>query len=168
MEKQLSLRRAYLVVILDAVALVALYYMPAMSHMISVPLYLFEPMRIILFCLVLFSKGNRINSYIMAFTLPLFSFFVVGHPIFAKSLLMSAELFLNVALLYLLIDKTRNNGVSVFISICARKLFYYLTKYFLVLCGLLSSSIISTNIFIQLIIALLISGVFVLVDKKRV
>lgn len=65
--------------------------------------------------------GNKKNAYIMAVTLPLFSFFVGGHPVSAKAILMAAELSANVFLFDMLSGRIKNAAIAVFLLIVASK-----------------------------------------------
>lgn len=133
---------------LNIFALVFIYITPALSHLVQFPIYYFEPMRVFLiFTMVNLKKKN---AYILALTLPLFSFVVSAHPTFLKMLLITFELSINVFLFYLIRDKIKNNFLTVLLSISISKLVYYLFKYFLINTSLLESGFISTPILIQI------------------
>ncbi len=84
----------------DILALLFIYLVPTFSHLISIPIYLYEPMRIMLILAMVHT--TRRNAYIITLTLPLFSFIVSFHPVFLKSILIAGELALNVALFFYL------------------------------------------------------------------
>ena len=161
-------RESYLdfkmVLLLDFVAVFLIYMIPTISHLISLPLYKFEPMRWVLLLNLLF-VGDKKNSYIMAVTLPLFSFFVGSHPVFIKALIMAVELVTNV-FIFIQLSKRLNSGIAMFISIVSSKLIYYAIKYLCVSTGLLASSMVSTSITIQLIVAIVISLAFLFFSKS--
>jgi hypothetical protein len=64
--------KKYKTAILDVTALLIIYLTPAISHLFSFPVYLLEPMRIMLILAVVHT--SRKNAYLLALTLPLFSF----------------------------------------------------------------------------------------------
>lgn len=152
--------------VVDVCMLILLYYLPTLSHLIAIPLYCFEPMRIALFISVLFLPDRK-NAYVLAITLPLFSYFVSGHPIAVKNSIMAAELFVNVFVFYKLLDMKVNSFFSCFISILFSKILYYGLKYAVVSAGLLSANVIDTSIFIQIIITVLLSILFWIVYRKQ-
>jgi hypothetical protein len=53
---------------IDFVIIAFIYFLPALSHFIAIPFYLFEPMRLgLIFCII---NTNRINSILVALTIP--------------------------------------------------------------------------------------------------
>ena len=64
--------------LIDVALLAALYLLPSFSHVTALPLYIFEPMRVALIIALLFT--NRANAYFIAFTIPLASAMITGHP----------------------------------------------------------------------------------------
>lgn len=128
----------------------AVYLIPTFSHIIGYPLYIFEPMRIaLILCLVHTSKKN---TYFVALTLPLYSFIFSAHPVFLKSLLISSELVLNVFFFFLINQKTNKVLPAALFSIIISKVIYYLLKFFLIESALLVSGLISTSLYIQLLV----------------
>ena len=109
MEKALSIIdfksniKTYLI---DFSLLLMIYFLPAISHLFAFPVYYLDPMRIAL-VVALVHTSNK-NAYIIALTLPLFSFLISSHPQIIKSFLLSAELVINLSLFYLLKDKLKN------------------------------------------------------------
>ena len=162
--ESLSLQK---IVILDAIMIGVMYMVPTLTHWTMVPLYKFEPMRCVLL-LNLLMTGNKMNAYIMAVTLPLFSFFVGGHPVFAKALLMAAELSANVFLLDKLSAKFKNAAITMFLSILASKVFYYIVKLGIISIGLLEGPMVATGLLTQLIVAVVLSIAFWWFSEKAV
>jgi len=139
----------------DFLALAVITFTPALSHMFALPIYLIEPMRIMLiFSLI---HTSRKNAYLLAIVLPLFSYFISAHPVFPKMLLIASELVLNVWLFTFLTNKFKNNFVSMFLSIALSKIYYYVVKVGLVSFAVVSGSIISTPLYIQLIVSIVLS-----------
>ncbi len=151
----------------DIVILGIIYLVPSLSHLFSIQLYLLDPMRIVLLGSLLFFRDYK-NAYFLAFTLPLFSFIVGGHPIFLKSLLISFELFTNVGLLVVFINKGKTTFIKILLSIIISKLLYYVVKYVVIVTGLWETQLVSTALWAQLFVAIVISFSFVVIERRRV
>ena len=153
-------------VILDIIGLAFIYFIPTFSHILNVPLYLVEPMRIMLILAI--AHTTKRNAYILALTLPLFSFLVSAHPVFYKTLLITAELVLNVWLFYALSKVFKNYFAAMITSIFISKIVYYLIKFGLISAVILDSSLFSTPIWLQLVTTVLFSVyVFVMLSRKE-
>jgi hypothetical protein len=109
--------------VLDVVSLAFIYFIPGIAHLLSFPVYMIEPMRLML--VVSFVITGKKNSYLLALTLPLFSFAVSGHPEFVKMLIITSELLLNVFLFYLFADLFKGKFLAAITSIIASKVFAY-------------------------------------------
>lgn len=151
-------------ILFDLIAITFIYFVPAISHLLSLPVYLIEPMRLML--IVALVHTTKQNAYILAVTLPLFSFIVSAHPVFPKMLLISFELGLNVFLFHLLVSKFRSTFFPIFLSILGSKVMYYLIKFGLIQFAVLKSGLISTPIIIQVIMTLLFSSYLFIFYKK--
>lgn len=152
-------------IILDVVALAFIYFLPALSHIGNYPLYLIEPMRIMLIVAIMYTSKR--NAYIIAFTLPVFSFLLTQHPVFYKTIIMTMELVLNIWLFYYLSNKFKNYFVAILTSILASKAVYFVLLYGLVNLRLLESDLISTPIYFQLILTLVFSSFLYVVLTRR-
>lgn len=159
MEKVLSPARY---VISDALAIAFVLFVPALSHLTSVPFYLLDPMRIAVLGVLLATRDWK-NSLLLALALPFISMLVSGHPVFPKCLLISAELGTNILLLS---NPGLATGPAVFLSILASKGVYYLLKYAVISFGWLQMDLVSTPLWIQLAVALVIAAVFALISRK--
>ena len=155
------------IVVWDLVIVGLFYMVPTLSHLTSIPLYRFEPMRCALL-LNLLLTGNKKNSYIMAVTLPLFSFFIGGHPVFAKAFLMAAELSANVFLFDELSRTIKNSALVMFLSIVASKVFYYIIKLGIISVGILDGPMVATGLLTQCIVAVVLSVAFWKFSEKVV
>ena len=133
--------------VLDVFALAFIYFLPAISHMLSFKLYLIEPMRLMLVLALVHT--NRKNAYLLALTLPLFSFLISAHPVLIKTILISAELAVNVALFYFLVKRVHVLP-AIFLSIWLSKIFYYGLKYVSILTIFPGERLIGTPLLIQL------------------
>lgn len=162
----LSQRDMVRIVIIDLLLYVSVYFIPIISHITSFPLYLVEPMRLMLFALIFITPHSNNNHYWIAFTLPLVSFVFSGHPLFLKSIIMSLELVINVAVLHALINKTPM-FLAVLISVLVSKVAYYMVKLVLIFFGVLNMEIISTRIGWQIGVALLLALIGELINKKQ-
>ncbi len=139
-------------ILVNTLAICVIYFTPALSHLLNFPLYLIEPMRLMLvFALV---HTNKKNAYLLALTLPIVSFLISGHPVFFKMLLIAFELSFNVLLFYLLIKSVSNLFMAAIGSILLSKLAYYGIKYLLLKSLLLNGTLISTPLYIQIIMSL--------------
>jgi hypothetical protein len=139
---------------------------PALSHMLALPVYLIEPMRLML--IIALVHSSKANAYILAFTMPLFSFVVSSHPSFYKMLLISIELGLNVFLFYMIVDRVKNGFSAILASIVLSKLVYYALKFGFIGFALIGGSLVSTPLLIQLITALIYSTYLAIFFQKKI
>ncbi len=154
---------SYRTAVTDAALLLAVYFVPALSHLLPFPLYLFEPMRLLLFAGLLIARNN-VNTYFLALTIPLVSTIISGHPPFVKAVIMSFELYTNVVLLVWLSQYLRwPNGLAFFVSTVLSKVFYYGLKFAFLEFGLIQGSLISTPLTNQLITVLLLTVIYMIV-----
>jgi hypothetical protein len=152
-------------VVFDLIALLAIYLVPSVSHLLSFPVYYLEPMRIMLILAIVHT--SRRNAYLIAITLPLFSLLVSTHPLLIKTSLITSELLLNVWLFFFLSEKLSNKSLSIFLSIIASKIFYYLVKFLLITSVLMGGELISTPMYIQIIMLFVLSGYIYLMSFDR-
>lgn len=150
--------------LIDLTAVLLIYFTPALSHLFNIPVYLIEPVRLMLILSI--AHSSKTNTFILALTLPLFSHLISAHPVLLKTLLISFELALFTFLFYELSKKFKSVFLVMFVSITAGKLFYYLFKYMLINFGLIQSELISTPLLMQLIVSIIFS-VYVSVILNR-
>jgi len=110
--------------LLNGLAILFIYLVPTLSHLTSVPVYMIEPMRLMLILAVVHTSS--FNAYFLAATLPLISYLFSGHPFFLKMLIITGELVLNTLLFYLFIHHIRKVFPSILLSILLSKLACYL------------------------------------------
>lgn len=144
---------------IDILLLAAAYIIPAVAHLFAFPVYYFDPMRVILLTGLLLT-ANRKNAYILAITLPLFSFLVSAHPVFPKNLLIMAELAANVAFFAWMSRRMKSVFTSMLLSIVCSKVLYYALKGVLISTALIDMSFISTGLGYQLLVAVGIAAAF--------
>lgn len=115
---------------------------PALSHAAALPLYRFEPMRLLLFVAIIYT--SRRNALLMALWLPLLSMLTSGHPVFPKVVLIQGELFLNVLIFFGLFRQPSRFALAAGISVLASKAIYYAAKFVLIKTALLDGGLIGT------------------------
>lgn len=150
--------------IFDISAITFIYLVPAISHMIAFPVYYLEPMRLMLILAI--SHTSKKNAFIIAATLPLFSFLISSHPVFIKSLLIIGELTFNAWLFFYLREKFKSKFSAMLLSVAASKLVYYGIKFGLLSLALLEGNLVATPIAIQLTMMLLLSAYFLIPRKN--
>lgn len=168
-----SSKRAIGIGLTDAVALLFVLVVPALSHMTAVPFYLLDPMRLAVLGALLASR-SRVNGLVLAVALPLLSFGISGHPVFPKCLVIAAELSVNVLLFWWLASVVKPTscagkeassvriGLATFLSILLSKAFYYGLKALVLGAGLMQMELVSTALWVQLVVAVMISAGFAL------
>ena len=150
--------------IFDLFAIAAIYMVPTFSHLFALPIYFIEPMRLMLILAI--AHTSKKNAYLLAATLPIFSFVVSAHPVFLKTLLISGELLVNVWLFFLLSERIKNKFGAMVISIAISKMAYYAIKFILLSFVLLQGSLISTPILIQMVTMFLFGG-YIFLNKNK-
>ena len=151
--------------LIDLFLISFIYFLPALSHMLAFPVYYLDPMRIAL--VITLAHTTKRNSFLIALTLPIFSFLISSHPQVIKSVLISAELLINIALFFYLSKKIKNEFISLSVSIIASKIFYYTAKYLLINAGMINDSLFSTPIYYQVIVVLVLSVYLLYISKIR-
>lgn len=152
-------------ILIDVFALAFIYFVPALSHLLALPVYFIEPMRLML--IIALAHTSRKNAFIIAATLPLFSFIVSAHPNIVKMLLITGELMLNVWLFYYILKRSKNVFVSMLSSIILSKAAYYLAKFGLLSMVILQGNLVSTPLYIQFITTFVFSGYIFLIMRKK-
>lgn len=152
------------VLVLDMLSVLAVYTIPSISHMLAYPLYLFDPMRLIVLMGFMVYR-NKWNSCALALTLPLVSFILSGHPVAIKNGLIAVELLTNVLLLSFMLSRRFNSTVSLVSSIFVSKLVYYGLKFGAISYGLLNAELVATDWIYQMIVVGLICLMWYVWDK---
>lgn len=152
-------------ILIDLSALALIYFTPAISHLFNFPFYLIEPMRLMLI-LTLVHTTKR-NAYLIALTLPVFSFIISSHPSIVKSLLIAGELAVNVWLFFELSKFIKQYFVTALLSIFISKIIYYAAKALLLYTTVLTGELVSTPIYIQLLMTVLFSVYIYLMLVKQ-
>jgi hypothetical protein len=150
--------------VFDIFAIAAIYLVPVFSHLFTLPVYYIEPMRLMLILAI--AHTTKKNAYLLALTLPIFSFLISAHPVFLKTILITGELLLNVWLFFFLSEKIKNKFGAMILSIGISKIAYYVLKFTLLSALLLEGSLISTPLAIQFVMMFLFSGYIFLIRQK--
>jgi hypothetical protein len=149
----------------DIIVITFIFLIPSLSHLTSIPFYLFEPMRLAaIFCVI---NTNRTNSLVIAFILPVVSFIISSHPELVKGILISLELIINVILFYFFNKRFKNKFFVMLFSILIAKLFYYTSKFSLLSLEMLKGDLVSTPFWIQWVIIILLSIYTVIAMKNK-
>ena len=147
----------------------AIYLLPALTHLLPIPLYLIDPMRLLLFFTLL--TTHRTNSLVLAASIPFLSTLFSRHPVFPKNILIASELSLNVMVFHWILSKRNSILLASTVSILSAKVFYYLLKFGFLSLGLLGGALISTALTYQLIplllLPLILLGMDRLLDRKE-
>lgn len=149
------MNKKLITVLIDIVAIAFIYFLRDISQLINFPLYLVDPMRLMI--IIGIAHTNKINSYFLAILLPLFSYFIGGHPYFLKTLIIMIELLLNIYLFYYLVRRIKNAFFSMLISIIICKAVYYGLKFLLISLSLIEGSLLSTAFKYQIITIVIFS-----------
>lgn len=150
---------------LDLGLLAVMYTIPSVAHMVSFPIYMLDPMRILVFILISFTE--RKNVYLMALTIPLFSFITSGHPVYPKTALVAMELTLNAYFFYRLQNVIPIITVNGVISVLLSKITYYALKLLFIEFSLISGDLISTPLMYQLIPIIIITVMLALLYRQK-
>lgn len=142
-------------ILTDIGAMAFIYLVPAVSHLLSLPVYLIEPMRLMLILAMVHTSKS--NAYLLALTLPLFSLVISGHPVFPKMLLIAFELSMNVFLFYILAKRIKFVFPAILLSIVISKMLYYALKFLLIQLAVIETGLITTPILVQVIMTFLFS-----------
>lgn len=162
---QTIIKKSWSTVVLDILAISVVYYLPALTHLTSVPLYVIEPIRIMVL-ISLIVLNNKKNALLLAVTLPLFSYFIATHPLLIKALMISGEMAINILVYSSLIKKVNKPSLVLMVSIIVSKICYYLIKTGFVTTGLLTTSIVSTSLTIQIVVVVITALLFGQVQKS--
>ena len=145
-------------IIVDVVLLGIMAFVPALSHLMGLPIRVIEPMRIALLAGMLLVNDHR-NAYLLAVLLPLISTLTTGFPAGAKCCLMIVEMFANVAL-FGLFERKFSVWTSMALSILVSKVVYYGLKALII-----GGVVMTTPWYTQLVVILALSLGYALIFK---
>ena len=150
-----------LYIVCDIIGIGIILYIPIFSHLVALPLYMVDPIKIIVVLIYLFS--NKYNALFLSVILPTVSFTITGHPIFPKYIIIILE---NSMLLYLFdLNNVKTQFKKIIylnISFIGVKVAYYIIKYAFIKFTLIQGSVIATPILYQTFPIIIINILFIL------
>ena len=145
------------VAMFDALILGVICAVPALSHVLALPLYKMNPMLLCLLVGMLLVKDRR-NAFLLALLMPTVSMLVSGMPVPMKALCMTGELLTIVGVMQLMENgkrktengerKTESVFLRVLLAILAGKVVYYALKALVIAPVVL----IETDVWLQLVV----------------
>jgi hypothetical protein len=153
-------------ILFDLASFALITLTPALSHVSTLPVYLLEPMRIVL--LLSLVHTSKKNTYLLTVALPLFSFLISSHPSFFKAALISSELALNIFLFFMLTKMMKSYFGAALVSIFVSKLYYYFMKFGMLQTGLLGGELTASPIWLQTVLTLVFAAYVGWFYKKRI
>jgi len=151
--------------LIDLGIILSIYLLPGLTHVLPVPLYLIDPMRMLLFLTLI--TTHRVNSLVLAASIPFLSTLFSGHPVFPKNILIAAELSLNVMVFHWILGKKDSLIMAGVVSILSAKVFYYALKFGFISAGLLGGVLVSTPLGYQLMPLIVLPLILVGIDRMR-
>lgn len=145
----------------DALLVGAACLIPTVSHLLSFPLYMLNPMLALLLVGLLVGNDWR-NALLLAVLLPLASCLVAGMPTAPKMVCMMAEL-ATVATLWGVLHKRWSAPVAILAAIAGGKVVYYLLKAVVIAPAVL----VGTHWAVQLATVVVWGGLFALLCRKK-
>lgn len=140
---------------------------PALSHLLSLPLYWLNPMLWVLLLGMVLVRDRR-NGYFLALLLPLFSMLVVGMPTPAKALCMVAE-YAMVVFVYGRFQAWKGHLVgtmgTLLVSMLCGKVVYYLLKAIVLTPAVLVGTPVLVQVLVMLASALVFAALLRRVEK---
>lgn len=164
---KLKINSSYGKWLFNLIALLIVYLLPAIAEITKLPLYNLEPLRLLLILSI--AHTSEKNTYFLAIALPAFSLIISGHPYLVKTILLAADLLINAFLFYRFSKyiSTSHVGLIMLMSIVLSKIIYYLSKFILIYFNVITGDLITTPVFVQLLVALIFSGYIFIVKGKR-
>ena len=151
--------------VFDLVAIVVFYFIPAIAHLVSMPLYMLEPMRLIVILGVVHT--SKPNAYLLAATLPVFSLIVSGHPELVKALIITIELLANVWIYNLLAGQLHKSFLPMVAAIILSKLACYFLYWIIFSWAFVVSESSPVFLTVQVITTIIFSGYLYFFNKPR-
>ena len=145
---------------IDAAIVTLALLLPTVLHALGAGVRFLEPMRLALLAAVIFVPERK-NAYLVAVALPWISCAIVGMPVMWKAAMMSAELAINVFLLYKLTDLKLHPGLAALLSIIVSKALYYVAKFLLIRFAVLPQTAVIENIPAIFISVILLTVLFI-------
>ena len=147
--------------IIDAMLLCAICIVPTLSHLLSLPFYMLNPMTLCLLAGMLLVTDTR-NAFMLAVLLPVVSMLISGMPAPLKCVCMIVEL-LTITGVYQLTYKRYGSFLSILGAMICGKVVFYILKMLLISPAVL----IGTSIWIQLIVTVVFAVLFNRIHKIK-
>lgn len=151
---------------IDTGALAFIYFTPVFAHITAFPVYMIEPMRLMV--ILSLAHSSRRNSYLLAFTLPLFSYIATLHPEFLKMLIITTELGLNVFIFYWLCKRMKNIFLAMVSAILTSKVACYILYLIFFSMAFVRNEADITFLLVQLIATILFSAYIFFFWKRTI
>jgi hypothetical protein len=163
----ISLNRGELLraALVDLGGLALILFVPSFAHLLNFPVYMLEPMRVVL--ILAMAHTTKRNAYLLALTLPAFSWLVSGHPEALKMAVITLELIANVFLFYLIAEKTRRIFIAALSSVIISKIFCYLLYMVLFSWSFVVAEADPLFLAVQAVTTLLFSGYLYVTSLKK-
>ena len=149
------------VMLIDALLLVFICAVPALSHVFAIPFYKLNHMAMCLLAGMLLVRWKG-NGYLLAVLLPVVSMLVSGMPVPAVCVCMVTEL-LTVVGVYDLLERKAGAFVSIIAALVSGKVVFYALKAVLVAPAVL----IGTNVWLQLAVIAVFGALFAMIKRRR-
>lgn len=146
---------------LDAVLLTLACLIPAVSHLLAVPLYMLNPMLVLLLAGLVLGRDWR-NALVLAVVMPLLSCLMTGMPAAPKMVCMMAEL-TTVVLLFVWLNRKWAVLPAMLAAVLAGKVVYYALKALVIAPAVL----VGTAWWMQLGAVVVWCGLFALLYKRE-
>lgn len=147
-------------VLLDAVLVTMACMIPSASHLLAVPLYMLNPMLVLLLAGILLGRDWR-NALVLAVLMPLASCLLAGMPTAPKMVCMMAEL-ATVAAVFGLLSRRWAVLPAVLTAVVVSRLVYYILKAVIVAPAVL----VGTEWWMQLGTVVVWCGLFAMLYKR--
>ena len=148
--------------IIDAALLAAACLIPTLSHITALPLYMLNPMLLVLLAGML-AVRSRTNAFLLAVLLPVVSMLAVGMPTPLKALCMAAEM-LSIVGVYPLLQRLWRAAATrpwaSFAAIVAAMLCGKVVYYALKALVIAPAALVTTPVATQAIVALVAAALF--------
>lgn len=137
-------------------------------HSFAIPLYKLNPMHWTIYLMIIYRKPSISSLALLAFALPFTSLVTSGHPVFYKALVMGIELIVYGIVFSMVSGRYGQSMIFAFIlsQITGRSI-YYLLKWWLLSLGLLTDRLVSTEIGMQFVAAVLMGSVIFIITEKN-
>jgi hypothetical protein len=152
-------------ILTDIFIVTGILVIPIISHSLSIPFYLIEPMRLAVVYVLLFD--SKYHAYRLAIMLPFFSYMFTGHPFLLKALLICLELCVQVFSINYFRRLIPRLYLIVIASVFVSKLFYYTLKWSFLQLNFINGHLISTSLVYQLIPIIILSISCLLLFPQR-